>query len=178
MVTAAHCLYKDGELVAAKSLSILLGLHDRSKRTEPKRCPKIMFPVKQVFDQITSLAPTPMIGALSIRPLLSQQLNYYFDLRNLYKLTGPKVTEPKTLRGYSLSSSPNPQPICFWAFMVVGEPRLSLVSHLVQFCDVVSFPRQEIQVDDIFIHENYTVVTGSKANDIALLSLGKKYFQF
>ena len=38
MVTAAHCLYKDGELVAAKSLSILLGLHDRSKKLEPNRC--------------------------------------------------------------------------------------------------------------------------------------------
>ena len=38
VVTAAHCLYKDGEIVAAKSLSILLGLHDRSKTLEPKRC--------------------------------------------------------------------------------------------------------------------------------------------
>ena len=38
VVTAAHCLYKDGELVAAKSLSILLGLHDRSKKLEPNRC--------------------------------------------------------------------------------------------------------------------------------------------
>ena len=45
MVTAAHCLYKDDELVAAKTLSILLGLHDRSKKTESKRCPKIVFPV-------------------------------------------------------------------------------------------------------------------------------------
>ena len=61
--------------------------------------------------------------------------------------------------------------------MAVGEPRLSLVLHLVQVCEVVSFPRQQIQVYDIFIHENYTVVAGSKANDIALLSLGKKYFQ-
>ena len=34
VVTAAHCLYKDGELVAAKSLSILLGLHDSSKKLE------------------------------------------------------------------------------------------------------------------------------------------------
>ena len=38
VVTAAHCLYKDGELVDAKSLSILLGLHNRSKKSEPKRC--------------------------------------------------------------------------------------------------------------------------------------------
>ena len=38
VVTAAHCLYKDSEIVAAKSLSILLGLHDRSKTLEPKRC--------------------------------------------------------------------------------------------------------------------------------------------
>ena len=38
VVTAAHCLYKDGERVAAKSLSIMLGLHDRSKKSEPKRC--------------------------------------------------------------------------------------------------------------------------------------------
>ena len=37
VVTAAHCLYKEGELVAAKSLSVLLGLHDRSKKLEPKR---------------------------------------------------------------------------------------------------------------------------------------------
>ena len=38
VVTAAHCLYKDGELVAAKSLSVLLGLYDRSKKLEPNRC--------------------------------------------------------------------------------------------------------------------------------------------
>ena len=38
MVTAAHCLYNDDELVSAKSLSVLLGLHDRSKKSEPKRC--------------------------------------------------------------------------------------------------------------------------------------------
>ena len=53
---------------------------------------------------------------------------------------------------------------------------LTILSYLFQFCEVISFPRQQIQVDDIFIHENYTVVAGSKANDIALLSLGKKYF--
>jgi hypothetical protein len=41
VVTAAHCLYKDGELVAANSLSILLGLHDRSKKSEPNRCCEI-----------------------------------------------------------------------------------------------------------------------------------------
>ena len=45
MVTAAHCLYKDDELVAAKTLSIMLGLHDRGKKTESKRCLKIVFPV-------------------------------------------------------------------------------------------------------------------------------------
>ena len=38
MVTAAHCLYNDDELVSAKSLSVLLGLHDRSKKSELKRC--------------------------------------------------------------------------------------------------------------------------------------------
>ena len=38
MVTAAHCLFKEGEQVAAKSLSILLGLHDRSKKSELTRC--------------------------------------------------------------------------------------------------------------------------------------------
>ena len=43
VVTAAHCLYKDGELVAAKSLSIMLGLHDRSKKSEPKRCHIVVY---------------------------------------------------------------------------------------------------------------------------------------
>ena len=43
VVTAAHCLYKDEELVAAKSLSILLGLHDRSKKSEPNRCGERVF---------------------------------------------------------------------------------------------------------------------------------------
>ena len=38
MLTAAHCLFKDGEQVAAKTLSILLGLHDRSKTSELNRC--------------------------------------------------------------------------------------------------------------------------------------------
>ena len=42
-----------------------------------------------------------------------------------------------------------------------------------QFCEIISFPRQQIQVDEIFVHENYTV-TGNKANDIALLRLGGK----
>ena len=37
MVTAAHCLYNDDELVNAERLSVLLGLHDRSKKSEPKR---------------------------------------------------------------------------------------------------------------------------------------------
>ena len=46
-----------------------------------------------------------------------------------------------------------------------------------QFCEVISFPRQQIQVDEIFVHENYTV-TGNKANDIALLRLGEKSWIF
>ena len=50
MVTAAHCLYKDGERVAAKSLSILLGLHDRSKKSEPKRC-REFFPLPIFFSR-------------------------------------------------------------------------------------------------------------------------------
>ena len=41
VLTAAHCLYDDdGELVAAQSLFILLGLHDRMKKQEPKRWQK------------------------------------------------------------------------------------------------------------------------------------------
>ena len=58
MVTAAHCLYKDGELVAAKSLSILLGLHDRSKKSELNRCCEVFFfPLRLVFlDALASLA--------------------------------------------------------------------------------------------------------------------------
>ena len=61
----------------------------------------------------------------------------------------------KSLRGYRLSVS---------------------TTHLFPDIDgsfVISFPRQQIQVDEIFVHENYTV-TGSKANDIALLRLGEK----
>ena len=50
---------------------------------------------------------------------------------------------------------------------------LTILSYLFQFCEVISFPRQQIQVDEIFVHENYTV-TGNKANDIALLRLGGK----
>ena len=38
VLTAAHCLFKDGEQVAAKTFSILLGLHDRSKTSELNRC--------------------------------------------------------------------------------------------------------------------------------------------
>ena len=38
MVTAAHCLFEDEDIVDVKSLSILLGLHDRSKKSEPNRC--------------------------------------------------------------------------------------------------------------------------------------------
>ena len=45
MVTAAHCLYNADKLLSAQSLLVLLGLHDRSKKTESKRCPKIVFPV-------------------------------------------------------------------------------------------------------------------------------------
>ena len=45
MVTAAHCLYIADKLLSAQSLLVLLGLHDRSKKTESKRCPKIVFPV-------------------------------------------------------------------------------------------------------------------------------------
>ena len=33
------------------------------------------------------------------------------------------------------------------------------------------FSRKQIQVDEIFVHENYTT-TGDKVNDIALLRLG------
>ena len=83
MVTAAHCLYKDGELVAANTLSIMLGLHDRRKKSEPKRC---------------------------------------------------------------------------------HEKRFSCQTF-------VFFPRKQIKVDEIFVHENYTS-SGSKTNDIALLRLG------
>ena len=49
MVTAAHCLYQDGERVAAKSLSILLGLHDRSKMSEPNRCGEVFFNSHALF---------------------------------------------------------------------------------------------------------------------------------
>ena len=51
VVTAAHCLYKEGELVAAKSLSVLLGLHDRSKKSEPKRCQESFFPLPLFFSR-------------------------------------------------------------------------------------------------------------------------------
>ena len=61
-----------------------------------------------------------------------------------------------------------------WQFR---EPYYTRLSHLFQFCEVLSFPRQQIQVDEIFVHENYTV-TGSKANDIALLRLGEKSWIF
>jgi len=37
VVTAAHCVFEDEELVDAKSLSVLLGLHDRSKKSERNR---------------------------------------------------------------------------------------------------------------------------------------------
>ena len=35
--------------------------------------------------------------------------------------------------------------------------------------------RRKVQVDEIFVHENYTA-GGSKENDIALLRLGEKQF--
>ena len=35
--------------------------------------------------------------------------------------------------------------------------------------------RRKVQVDEIFVHENYTA-GGSKENDIALLRLGEKTF--
>ena len=37
VVTAAHCVFEDEELVDAKTLSVLLGLHDRSKKSERNR---------------------------------------------------------------------------------------------------------------------------------------------
>ena len=49
MVTAAHCLYKDGELLAAETLSILLGLYDRSKKSEHNRCDELFFDVPNFF---------------------------------------------------------------------------------------------------------------------------------
>ena len=38
-LTAAHCLYDDNneELLPASSLSVILGVHDRSKEREPHR---------------------------------------------------------------------------------------------------------------------------------------------
>ena len=55
MVTAAHCLYEDGEQVGAKTLSILLGLHDRSKKTEMKRSPihKVWYLLHLLFIFVT-----------------------------------------------------------------------------------------------------------------------------
>ena len=91
------------------------------------------------------------------------------------KLTGPKIIEHKTLRGYRLSGSPTHLPQDIYGSL--GNLTLLGCRIFFSFYEDISFPRQEIQVDDIFIHENYTVVAGSKANDIALLSLGEKYFQ-
>ena len=91
MLTAAHCLFKDGEQVAAKTLSILLGLHDRSKTSELKRC---------------------------------------------------------------------------------IELNREMSSALI----VVICCRKKVRVDEIFLHENF-FTTGSKANDIALLRLGKNFYQ-
>ena len=91
MVTAAHCLFKDGEQVAAKTLSILLGLHDRSKTSELNRC---------------------------------------------------------------------------------IELNREMSSALI----VVICCRKKVRVDEIFLHENF-FTTGSKANDIALLRLGKNFYQ-
>ena len=38
-----------------------------------------------------------------------------------------------------------------------------------------NFYRKQVRVDEIFVHENFTT-TDSKANDIALLRLGKAEF--
>ena len=45
VVTAAHCVHdKSGEIIPARSLSIMLGLHDRGKYDqEPKRCVTYLF---------------------------------------------------------------------------------------------------------------------------------------
>ena len=43
MVTAAHCLYIADKLLSAQSLLVLLGLHDRSKKSEPNRYKKVNF---------------------------------------------------------------------------------------------------------------------------------------
>ena len=39
----------------------------------------------------------------------------------------------------------------------------------------LAFFRRKVQVDEIFVHSNYTA-SGSKENDIALLKLGKNSF--
>ena len=91
VLTAAHCLFKDGEQVAAKTLSILLGLHDRSKTSELNRC---------------------------------------------------------------------------------IELNREMSSALI----VVICCRKKVRVDEIFLHENF-FTTGSRANDIALLRLGKNSYQ-
>ena len=39
----------------------------------------------------------------------------------------------------------------------------------------LAFLRRKVQVDEIFVHSNYTA-SGSKENDIALLKLGKNSF--
>ena len=66
-----------------------------------------------------------------------------------------------------------PNPLVSGYLWQFREPYFTRLSYLFQFCEVISFPRQQIQVDEIFVHENYTV-TGNKANDIALLRLGEK----
>ena len=46
MVTAAHCVYdKDGEMISERTLSILLGLHNRGKNEyqEPKRWDSLQY---------------------------------------------------------------------------------------------------------------------------------------
>ena len=37
LVTAAHCLFEENEQIPTRSLAVLLGLHDRRKRTEEFR---------------------------------------------------------------------------------------------------------------------------------------------
>ena len=87
------------------------------------------------------------------------------------KLTGPKIIEHKTLRGYRLSGSPTHLPQDIYGSL--GNLTLLGCRIFFSFYEDISFPRQEIQVDETFVHENYTV-TGNKANDIALLRLGGK----
>ena len=75
------------------------------------------------------------------------------------------------LRGYRLSGSPTH--LLQDIYGSLGNLTLLGCRIFFSFYEDISFPRQEIQVDETFVHENYTV-TGNKANDIALLRLGGK----